>query len=432
VRDRLSEPEDAESVVDGFTITHGGGVDHGGAIRCVASSPTIRNCILAANWAGQYGGALYNSYGASPLVEGCTFEHNVCSSSRIFGRGGAVANRHDSGPTIRDCSFVENGAAHLGGAIGNFDSSHPRVLRCTFQANSTSGHGAGVANCDDSTPEYTGCVFAQNAAKDDGGALYNESRAGVTLTGCIVYANYADDKGAAVDNEGGVITLRHCTINGNFAGSWCGGVRSSGGDVRIEDSILWANADQGPQDAEAAQLGVTAGGLHIDYCCVQGLTATHGGVGNITSDPLFVNPDVGDFHLKSQGWRWFAGREKWVRDGETSPCIDAGDPSQPLGDEPTLVPNDPSDVPAGNTRIDVGAFGGTAEASLAPPGWMLRSDVNNDRLVDWLDLAVIAGSWLAADPGPGSDLSRDGTINWSDLVWLANDWRHEAASTARP
>ena len=62
---------------------------------------------------------------------------------------------------------------------------------------------------------------------------------------------------------------------------------------------------------------------------------------------------LGDYHLKSQVGRWEAGSGSWVIDEVTSPCIDAGDPNSPVGDEPE--PN--------GGRINMGAYGGTAEAS---------------------------------------------------------------------
>ena len=60
----------------------------------------------------------------------------------------------------------------------------------------------------------------------------------------------------------------------------------------------------------------------------------------------------GDYHLKSQAARWDAARESWVIDDVTSSC-DAGDPNSPVGDEPE--PN--------GGRVNMGAYGGTAEAS---------------------------------------------------------------------
>ncbi|MGE5297311.1 MAG: hypothetical protein ACM3VT_21005 [Solirubrobacterales bacterium] len=68
------------------------------------------------------------------------------------------------------------------------------------------------------------------------------------------------------------------------------------------------------------------------------------------NDDFFVE---GDYHLKSQAGRWDPNSQDWVLDDVTSPCIDAGDPNDPVGDEP---------FPNGN-RINMGAYGGTAEAS---------------------------------------------------------------------
>jgi len=77
-------------------------------------------------------------------------------------------------------------------------------------------------------------------------------------------------------------------------------------------------------------------------------------IGNIFADPLFADPENGDFHLKSEGGRWDG--EKWVHDSVTSPCIDAGDPEDDYSNEPE--PN--------GDRINMGAYGNTAEASKTP------------------------------------------------------------------
>jgi len=73
--------------------------------------------------------------------------------------------------------------------------------------------------------------------------------------------------------------------------------------------------------------------------------------GDISTDPLFADPENGDFHLKSQYGRW--NGSAWVKDNVTSPCIDAGDPTDDYSNEP--------DYP--NGRINLGAYGNTKEAS---------------------------------------------------------------------
>ena len=57
------------------------------------------------------------------------------------------------------------------------------------------------------------------------------------------------------------------------------------------------------------------------------------------------------YHLKSENGRWSG--VQWINDTDTSPCVDAGDPTSDYSNEPT---------PNGN-RVNIGAFGNTAEAS---------------------------------------------------------------------
>jgi len=101
---------------------------------------------------------------------------------------------------------------------------------------------------------------------------------------------------------------------------------------------------------------------------------TSAGTGDISEDPLFADPDYGDFHLKSQYGRW--NGSAWVNDNETSPCIDAGDPSK----------KDPD-----GTRINMGAYGGTNEASKSQQ----RGDLNNNgKIGDTGDLILMWQAYL--------------------------------------
>lgn len=103
------------------------------------------------------------------------------------------------------------------------------------------------------------------------------------------------------------------------------------------------------------------------------------GTGNIIGNPLFVDPTDdysllgedynGDYHLMSEGWRWSTYEESWTWDEVTSPCIDAGDPNMPLGDEPLSTPRGANNEYGLNLYINMGAYGGTCQASMAPPYW---------------------------------------------------------------
>jgi len=113
------------------------------------------------------------------------------------------------------------------------------------------------------------------------------------------------------------------------------------------------------------------------------------GEGNIEVDPLFADPNNAEFHLKSQAGRWDFVTQTWVTDDVTSPCIDAGDPNSPIGSEP--FPN--------GGAINMGAYGGTAEASKSYFGepvceTPIAGDINGDCRVDFQDLVILLNHWL--------------------------------------
>ena len=418
--------ETAASVLDGFTITDGGNADYGGGIRCVGSSPTIRNCIFIKNSADQYGGGLCNCYGSRPTIINCTFQENSCASSRLSGRGGGMANRHGSNPAVIDCTFLGNSAWYSAGGLGNFDGSSPRVAGCTFSGNSSDDSGGAVGNWDDSRPTFERCVFTGNRAKGNGGAVGNKDGGEATFVNCIFSGNVANGSGGAITDSASEVVLANCTISGNHAERSSGGIWNAGGsDVRLDNCILWGNTDSdSAEQVEPAQI-VANGGVDIRYCCVQDWSGALGGYGNFGRDPLFVDADGGDFHLKSRAWRWDRLLNRWTYDAVTSPCIDAGNPGWPLGDEPVTVPDDPDHAAAVNPRINVGAYGGTAEASLAPSGWTLLADMNNDGMVDWLDLGHMTTVWMRPGLRCETDLNRDGHTGAADLTLLAREWRRD-------
>jgi len=71
--------------------------------------------------------------------------------------------------------------------------------------------------------------------------------------------------------------------------------------------------------------------------------------------PMFVDPNSDDYHLRSWRGRYWPEHDIWVLDKVASPCIDGGDPMVDPSDEP--MPN--------GGRINMGAYGGTAYASMS-------------------------------------------------------------------
>ena len=84
-----------------------------------------------------------------------------------------------------------------------------------------------------------------------------------------------------------------------------------------------------------------------------------------------------------------------------------------LGDEPD-EPN--------NIRINMGAYGGTEQASMPPYDWALLSDITNDGTVDFVDYAHLAEMFTQQDDELPADFDRNGYVDLADLKLLAEDW----------
>jgi len=115
-------------------------------------------------------------------------------------------------------------------------------------------------------------------------------------------------------------------------------------------------------------------------------TRLHWGEGNIDEAPLFAGFGSwkpltledkhyeryipGDYHLRTKGWRWAKQQihgSHWLYDsGVGSRCIDAGSPAHDIGDELMAIAQDPTGEFGINGGINMGVYGGTSQASLAP------------------------------------------------------------------
>ncbi|NLH18373.1 MAG: hypothetical protein GX455_17500, partial [Phycisphaerae bacterium] len=118
-------------------------------------------------------------------------------------------------------------------------------------------------------------------------------------------------------------------------------------------------------------------------------------------------------HLKSTAGRWDPNSLTWVKDAVTSPCIDAGDPADPDWTN-ELWPN--------GRRIDIGAYGGTPEASMSPNAIGLAADLNFDDSVELADFSILSHAWMKSEPLLSADLTRDGRVDLEDLAEMAEYW----------
>jgi len=194
-----------------------------------------------------------------------------------------------------------------GGGITCRNSSSPILSNIDIREN-TSYDGGGIL-CDDSSPSLTNVTISENTASWGGGLLCRYSSP--SLINVTIYGNSATQHGGGIRCYVSSISLENVTIYGNSADGHGGGiyVYSYTSNVNLLNCILWNDT---PQEIYAIVSSVTA-----TYSDIQG---GWNGTGNIDADPLFADPDNGDFHLT-------AG----------SPCIDAGDPSSPPDPDGTIA-----------------------------------------------------------------------------------------------
>ncbi len=334
-----------------------GGFRSGGAVYNTGGSPaSFNSCGFVSNSATGHGGAIYHSQpGSGSLnVRGCTFDDN-----KAQGSGGALYNQQGTGAQVIDSSFRGNQAGIHGGALYNQQGNQLTVVDSTFEGNDATESGGAIYNQQAVDVAFRKLYFTGNMSTFDGGAVFNQQGAGVTINS-VFSGNGAGADGGAWYDENGTTDLINSSFGGNTAAGAGGGILvvSDRGGLRIFNSILWGNADEGGI-SEFSQIFPESGMPTVNYSFIQGLTGEFQGVGNIgddPDDPAFVDPDGADDAVGTE--------DDDLRLLPGSPCIDAGDTTVvPSGITTDIEGNprrvdDPQtpDTGQGTPPVDMGAF----------------------------------------------------------------------------
>ena len=125
---------------------------------------------------------------------------------------------------------------------------------------------------------------------------------------CIIRNNliiqaHGDGYGAVVASESQYVSNNNTFVSNSV------GYANLSSDGIVSNDIIYGSSNTVYLDESST--------IQVSYSDIEGGWE---GEGNIDTDPLFVAPDSGDFHLQA-----------------TSPCIDAGDPSSPLDPDGTIA-----------------------------------------------------------------------------------------------
>lgn len=369
---------EAMVTIDGFTVSGGRrGIcitdqGNGGLLHAnIRNNSVVHNSGLAGG--DDYGGGVFLR-GAVATVTGNTIASNSCGK----GAGLAVFLLDDtrsililSNTILSNTIRADHGGGVYIGARKGLVSRN--MIRNNRIANSY-GWGGGMIVDGGVYTGYSDTVclvlshntYTGNHAPSMGGGLYIDEGANVRLHNELIVKNTTADGqrngGLYVDgpraNGNAKTILENCTIaanTGSYGSSGHAIVVEGGSQVTAKNCIFCNNST----GASTNDFYVADSTLTIDYSLYH-TGYTLAGTGSVTlnnsftADPLFADPDAGDWHLKSTTGRW--NGSGWTTDGATSPAIDAGDSASPWNNEPA----------DNGSRVNLGAYGNTPEASKSP------------------------------------------------------------------
>ncbi len=343
------------------------------------SSDCVLRGFTITNGEAPEGGGIYGNGTLS------TIENNIIIGNNAIGYG--IPGSYGWGGGLLDCDgLIQNNII-----TGNYG-----------------GWGGGLLCCDGSIKDN---IISYNGWYA-GGGMYC---CGGEISNNLLVGNRAVYGGALSCCNG---IIRNCTVVGN----WANGSGLDACNGSISNCIIWKNGGGIWTQIKDCSIPI--------YSCIEDWTGA--GTGNTSADPCFANmgywqqqgsflrwvENGADYHLRSQAGRWDPNSQTWVLDDVTSPCIDAGNPGCTEANEP---------APNGN-RINMGAYGGTAEASKSPANWRSIADLNNDWVVDSNDLKVFVDYWLEAGECIPSDLDRSRFVDFTDFAIFGLQWSYPSAS----
>ena len=387
----------------------------GGGIYCRNSNPRIINCNINYNKAAGSGGGIACE-NSDALIQDCNIWSNAClvDDDRVDQHGGGIYCKGGR-PTIVRSNIIWNKSRWSGAGIAVQDGDGVLIDNCNIIENSSMGAASG------------GGIYSQGNPSGDPNTDPNNPN--VIIDNCLITHNSAYWCGGVSSNYGSFADIDNCTITWNFPG-WddlVGGLETDGGGANVNNSIISDNfgVQMATAGASASAMGMEFGSLemnsffvnpdiNVTYSNIQIIDfdgyydpcAVWPGEGNINKDPMFINPFDWpyDVHLLSG-----------TGELDTSPSINAGDPFADYSQEP--APN--------GGRINIGAYGGTEEATCSDILRPVPADADADLEVNLVDFAILADNWgLEGEniKNKKADADNNNIVDGRDLSILNKFW----------
>ena len=220
--------EDANSVLNGLTITNGCFYSGGGICCENNSSPLINNCIIINN----QGGGIYLS-GSSPSITNCVITRNTIFTFGSYGFPGGI-RCYGSNSIIKNCVISEN-------KLGIYCMrANPVITNCTIHNNSGDDWAAAIWSYQ-SNLTITSCTISRNTGKNTFFGFYavglHLTGSNLTISNSILSDNAQMDGYGIVLEDSSSLTVSYSNIKG-------------GQEIVDVGSDCFLNWNQGVIDAE--------------------------------------------------------------------------------------------------------------------------------------------------------------------------------------
>lgn len=253
----------AKVAIRGVTITHGQG-EWGGGVHVRKSEFSAKECVIVDNASttgiNKLGGGVYAALASQLLIDACVVSNNFAD----FG-GGVVGVSADTTVLLNGSVLTDNAVTYTGGGI------HVLLAASTI---------------------IQGSVFVHNNGSYTGGGI-----------DILPYSDATVDSSTIVSNQAPLATDPYLYGGGGISVAG----PTSTAVLILRNSLVWGNTSPYGGDLRCALKSE----IHANYCNIGDIYGTLTTSNHIISvDPLFADPERGDFHLLYG-----------------SPCIDAGLPN---------------------------------------------------------------------------------------------------------
>jgi len=279
---RFVNDETADAILTGFTIQNGvGSFMRGGGIKCEGSSPTVSHNIISGNTADLSGGGIY-CYDSSPNLYSNTITNNTASI------GGGI--RCDNSNATVSYNIISGNTCATGYGGGIYFNNSSADLNNNTITNNSALHGGGIC-CWGSAANITHNMISGNSADDKGVGLYSTGSI-PDLSFNVFYDNSAVNGAGIYFVESQVQFVTNNVIYQNTASEYGGGISSfsTNNVLTVVNTIVWGNSAV----TDGNQIYWDMNLPTVNYSDIEG---GWGGNGNIDCDPMFCDPDNGDFYL---------------------------------------------------------------------------------------------------------------------------------------